>query len=98
MLEHPRPPLELLELTKQFAKKCRSNPDGPLPDDIASVLYLAAIAAAMTRCGARITKLGDVGMHHGLRWALRQSWLDASLRELFARGCEAFGGSAPDPA
>ena len=92
LLEHPRPPLELLELTKQFGKRCRSNPDGPLPDDIATVLYLAAIAAAMTRCGTRITKLGDEGMRHGLQWALRQPWLDASMRELLEHGCEVFGG------
>jgi len=92
LLEHPDPPLELLELTKQFAKRCRSNPEGPLPDDIATVLYLAAIAAAMTRCGSRITKLSDEGMGHGLRWALRQPWLDRSLRELLGQGCDAFGG------
>ena len=92
LLEHPRPPLELLELTKRFAKRCRSNPEGPLPDDIATVLYLAAIAAAMTRCGTRITKLGDEGVRHGLEWAVRQPWLDASTRELLEQGCEVLRG------
>ena len=92
LLKHPEPPLELLELTKQFAKRCRSNPDGPLPDDVATVLYLAAIAAAMVRLGARITKLNNEGMQHGLRWALGQTWLDASLPDLLQHGYEAFGG------
>jgi hypothetical protein len=93
---HPKPPLELLELTKQFAKDCRGNPDGPLPDEVATVLYLAAIAAAMVRCEARITKLDDAGMRHGLHWALRQSWLDPATRQLLQKGCEAFGGSASE--
>ena len=93
LLNHPRPPLELLELTKQFAKRCRNNPDGPLPDDIATVLYLATIAAARTRLATRITKLGDEGIRHGLRWAVRQPWLDAQTRGMLERACEAFGGS-----
>lgn len=89
---HPRPPLELLELTKQFAKRCRSNRDAPLPEDIATVLYLAAIVAAITCLGARITKLSNEGMRHGLAWALRQTWLDETIRALLERGVEAFTG------
>jgi hypothetical protein len=98
LLEHPRPPLELLELTKRFAKRCRSNPDAPLPDDIATVLYLAAIAAAMTRCATRITGLGDEGMRHGLRWALGRPWLDASTRKLLQRGSVAGTRRVPSAA
>jgi hypothetical protein len=94
LFNHPEPPLDLLELTKQFAKNCRGNPDGPLPDEVATVLYVAAIAVAMVRRKTRITKLDDAGMRHGLHWALRQSWLDASTRRLLEEGCEAFGGSA----
>ena len=29
LFQHPHPPLELLEATRQFAKTCRSNPEGP---------------------------------------------------------------------
>jgi hypothetical protein len=94
LLDHPHPPLELLELCKQFGKRCRSNPDGPLPEDIATALYLASIAAAITRGGQRITKLADEGMRHGYRWALKQSWLDPSTRRLLEEGLKAFGGSA----
>lgn len=90
LLSHAQAPIELLEVLKDFAKGCRSNADGPLPDDIATVLYLAAIAAAMVRHGARITRLGDEGVRHGLEWAQRQPWLDPKTRELLERGREAF--------
>src|SRR5690606_17106130 len=39
LLATENPPLELLERTKQFAKQCRNRPDGPLPDEVATVLY-----------------------------------------------------------
>lgn len=91
LFSHPAPPVELLELVKDFAKRRRSDPDGPLPEDIATVLYLAAIAAALVRRGARITRLSGDGLRHGLEWSLRQPWLDPRLRDLFERAREASG-------
>ena len=38
LLLHPNPPLELLQLTKQFAKAYASHPDSPLPNELAKVL------------------------------------------------------------
>jgi hypothetical protein len=83
LLHHPRPPVELLDATKRFAKVCRSHPDGPLPDEVATVLYLAAIAAAMLRCGRRISRMDNAALDYSFGWALRQGWLDAATRRLF---------------
>src|SRR4051812_49312419 len=37
LLQHPRPPLELLRLTKEFAKASDSRSDNPLPPEVATV-------------------------------------------------------------
>jgi hypothetical protein len=83
LLTHRKPPLELLEWTKRFAKRCRSCPDSPLPDEVATVLYFLAIVVARATCGVRISGLDDQALGYGLQWALAQSWLDADSRRLF---------------
>ncbi len=87
LLHHTDPPVELLEWTKQFAKDCRKRPDGPLPDEIATVLYYLSIVAAMTKCRRRISRLDDSSLRYALEWALDQPWLDEPSRELFGEGC-----------
>ena len=84
LLAHPNPPLALLVMTKAFAKTADAG-DAPLPGEVASVLYFAAIAAALVRAGERITALGDRAIADGTAWALRQPWLAAELRPLFAQ-------------
>ena len=86
LLEHPSPPIELLDATRRFAKKCRSRREGPLPDEIATVLYFASAVAAMVKCRQRISRLDDEGLRYALDWALEQSWLDDSIRELLLQG------------
>ncbi len=102
LLTAPAPPLGLLRLVKEFGKRCDADPDRPLPPEVASVLYFAAIAAAYVRHGARITALGDDALRAGVDWALAQPWLDGRLRPLFAEARErlapgggAAGGGAP---
>ena len=82
LLTFPNPPVELLEITKDFAKACRQNPHSPMPQEIASVLYFASIAAALVRCGCRITGLSNEILAEGFSWALAQPWLDAPTRVL----------------
>ena len=82
LLAHPHPPVELLKITKDFAKACRLSPHGPLPREIASVLYFASIAAALVRCRRRITSLTNEALADGLRWVLARPWLDAPIRTL----------------
>lgn len=82
LLAHPNPPVELLKVTKDFAKACRMSPRGPLPREIATVLYFATIAAALVRCRRRITGLSDADLADGFRWALARPWLDTPTRSL----------------
>ena len=84
LFAHPRPPVELLEQTKQFAKQCRKQPDGPLPDEIATILYILSIVAARARAIRGISKLDDHALRHSLDWALTQPWLDAWSRDVLS--------------
>ena len=79
---HPRPPLELLGLVKEFSKSCRAGKESVLPDEIATTLYALGIAAAMTACDRRITRLDDQALAHLIDWVREQEWLDAASREL----------------
>lgn len=92
LLCHPNPPLELLRLTKDFAKACRQSHGGPLPREIATILYFASIVVAMVRCRYRITRLEDAEIRHGVEQCLAQPWLDPRTRRLFDEGLKAMPG------
>jgi hypothetical protein len=83
LLVHPSPPAALLRLTKEFAKTSDSQPGSALPSEVASLLYFAAIAAALVRLGERITALDDSAIRDGVRWSLAQPWIDSLTRSLF---------------
>jgi len=85
LLAHPNPPIELLELTKDFAKACRLNPHGPVLPEVASVLYFASIAASMVNCHRRISRLSNDDLLSGFHWVLTRSWLDAPTRTLMEK-------------
>ena len=72
---HPHPPVELLRLVKDFAKSNRHKPCGPIPQEIATVLYYASIAAALAHTGCRITKMRDAGLSAGFAWVKSQPWM-----------------------
>lgn len=86
LLYHPNPPLELLRMTKDYAKACCGHPKSPFPHEIASLLYIASITAALVRCGHRITDLDDPALSRGIRWLTMQSWLDEPMRLLLTEG------------
>lgn len=96
LLEHPAPPIELLDAARRFAKSCRSRDEGPLPDEIATVLYFASAVAAMIKCGGRISRLDDDGLRYALDWALEQSWLDDSIRGLLSQGRQTLEPTGPE--
>jgi len=89
LLSHPRPPIDLLLLAKEFAKSSDGRPSAPLPAEIATVLYYAAIAAALARLGQRITALGDDALRRGLRWAAERPWLVHPLPAVLQDGLAA---------
>jgi len=96
LLQHPDPPLELLESTKEFSKSARKRADGPLPDEISTMLYVLSIAAALVKCGRRITALDDRGLLRRLTWALDQPWVDKPTRGLLEEARRAVETVEPD--
>ena len=92
LFHHPAPPIELLELVKDFAKANMDHPESGLPGEIAAALYYASIAAALVRLDERISQLPDADLLRGLRWALEQAWLDEKAKELLAQASARVSG------
>lgn len=84
LLFHPHPPVDLLDLTKEFAKRNLVSPENRLPAGITRVLYFGSIAIAKARCGTSITRLSDDEMMDGLEWCLAQTWLDPEVKNLLS--------------
>jgi hypothetical protein len=82
LFHHPVPPLELLSLTKDFAKANMDHPDSSLPQEVAAALYYASIATAIVRLDTRISQLSDAELQRALLWAKDQPWVDAQTREI----------------
>jgi hypothetical protein len=93
LLKHPRPPLLLLQLAKEFAKTADNQLFDPLPPPVAEALYLLIIAAALVRNGQRITTMDDEEFLTGLEWLANQQWIAAPWRELAADAQAALGVS-----
>jgi len=84
LFHHPVPPIELLTLTKDFAKANMNHPESSLPQEIAAALYYASIATAIVRLDTRISQLADAELRQGLLWTRDQSWVDGPTKELLA--------------
>lgn len=82
VLRDPSPAVAALERVKQLSRAYRSDPDPPVPPEVATALYFAAIAAALVRCGRRITSASDELLRDGMRWAAAHPWLDEATRGL----------------
>ncbi len=95
LLLHPRPPLELLELVKNFAKLNRRHPRSPLPPEVSAGLYYACIAAALVSSGKRLTTVGDEDLRKGLAWLRSQSWVDEQVRTLAEAAHRLVSGTPP---
>ena len=88
LFHHPSPPVELLKLTKDFAKANMDHPESGLPTEIVSVLYYTSIATALVRCDARISHLNDADLRRGLLWAKDQAWIDEETKSCCLRPLE----------
>ena len=98
LFHHPAPPLELLRLVKDFAKRNREHPKSPLPREVATVLYYLSIAAASVRCQTQITSLESTRLRQGLAWAANREWSDAPARELLLQAKAALSQDQPGEA
>jgi hypothetical protein len=94
LLRHPQPPIELLCLVKDYAKGLSDAPPEAthaVPAEIATCLYFATLAAALVRCGQRISALDDRALCRGFEWASFQSWISADLRTLLREAARMLG-------
>jgi hypothetical protein len=82
LLGHATPPLALLQMIKDFAKRHQCHQRSFLPLPIARVLYYLTIAAALVRWRERITSLSDSDLRQGFRWAIAQAWMNEAARDL----------------
>src|ERR1041385_31373 len=81
----PQPPLELLQLTKDFAKAHYAHPESGLFKEVAATLYFAAIALALIYHQTRISKLDDGALRAAFAWCVGQPWMHPALVRLFQR-------------
>jgi hypothetical protein len=99
LFHHPAPPLELLQLVKNFAKANVDHPDSGLPGEVASALYYSSIAAALVHLNRRISQLPDADLFRGFRWLENQPWLDEKTKGLLVLAKKKLSGGeeAPKP-
>lgn len=81
LLSHGQPPLDLLNLAKEFCKHAEDNES--LPADVAFVLYAAVISVALVRCEKRITSADDSSLRSTIKWAGSRRWVDPDTKTLF---------------
>lgn len=90
LLLQPNPPINLLTQLKNFAKGQALDPGHVLPQDIAIVLYYAAICSARLHCQQRITELDDRSLATGLSQLMSCTWLDPAIRSMFTESLNGF--------
>ncbi len=98
LFNHPNPPIQLLQLVKDFAKANMDHPEGGLPSEISAILYYTSIAVALAQLDTRISQLADADLRTGLRWAQKRAWLDEKTKALLATAVKKLSGDKETPA
>lgn len=98
LFHHPVPPLELLTLTKDFAKANMNHPESALPGEVATAIYYLSIATAAVRLGERISKLTDADLRRGYAWTCAQHWVDPETKRLLLQASGDLPASEPGTA
>jgi hypothetical protein len=84
LFRHPRPPLAVLRITKDFFKVRAGPADERRPEqEVAYLIYLLTISAAQARTGQTITSLSDSELLRGVEWAANRKWADEETVALF---------------
>jgi len=81
LIRHPNPSLELLELTKGFAKAVFHH-SHCVPPAVSIMLYYLIIVVAMLRHDEKITTLGDEQLKEGIFSRMTEPWLDNGSAQL----------------
>ena len=84
LLNHPAPPIQLLKLTKEFAKQTLKNAEEAHLRDLASALYYATYAAGLKHFNQLLGSMSGRELLPGFDWALKQSWLDSQTLKLIS--------------
>lgn len=82
LIKHPSPPLELLQMLKDFARSKRTEAHSAYPNAIAVALYYTSIGLALVRLDCRLTRMHDLTLRGGMEWLTQQVWLDQATRDL----------------
>jgi hypothetical protein len=98
LFHHPTPPLELLALTKDFAKANMNHPESALPGEVATAIYYLSIATAAVRLGERISQLTDADLRRGYAWTCAQHWVDPETKRLLLNAIECLPAGERGPA
>jgi hypothetical protein len=82
LFRHPAPTLKTLDAVKRWARRAVRDDAGQLPTEISSLIYFAAIAAALVRCRARISKSDDATLRFGFEQQLTRPCANSFLHTL----------------
>lgn len=96
LFRHEHPPLALLEMSKDFAKRNIYSENRVLPRHVARVLYFLSIASALARCRVRISSLSDDELRTGLSWAASCDWIPDDARQILTRALDALARKEAD--
>ncbi len=88
LFSHPQVPIELLELTKEFAKQTLKDSEETQLKEVASALYYASYAAGVVHYRKSIGSMKDNELVPGFNWALKQTWLDDQTKKLIAEAMQ----------
>ena len=88
LFARPDAPIELLELTKEFAKQTVKDSEETQLKEVASALYYASYAAGVVHYRKSIGSMKDNELVPGFNWALKQTWLDDQTKKLIAEAMQ----------
>jgi hypothetical protein len=84
LFSEPGLPLDWITRVKNGAKKWRDDVDAPIPQEIATLLYYASIAVALSRHGTRISNLDDAALRNGFECLLALTWCPDDLKKILS--------------
>lgn len=81
LLNDEHPPLDLLNVVKEFCKHAEEAES--LPADVAFVLYASVISVALLRCDERISSADDKSLRSTIKWAGSRDWISPEAKSWF---------------
>ena len=80
------PPVHLLRLAKQLMKDRAGRSRDLFPKEVAGLLYVVSICAALVKCNENISENDNASLARRVDWALGMQWTDDATRELLEQG------------